>query len=162
MMVEDECMAADMMVAEDGESISDSGATAPVVGDKRWARFLAEKAARGNTNPITYHRCHRKFKFGAGAVLTATRYARFVGYVLGKPQEIVIYLFPGETPMLTSQKDLERWGIIIDFRNKRVTSADDKSKTWYSMRQSQAKGHLSFGRSAPAKGRHESTTTTDD
>ena len=47
--------AADMLVAEDGDSISDSGATAPVVGDKRWARFLAEKAARENHNPIAYH-----------------------------------------------------------------------------------------------------------
>ena len=94
-MVEDlleDNFAADMLVAEDGDSISDSGATAPVVGAQRWERFLAEKMARGNTNPITYHRCHRRFKFGAGTILTATKYARFTGYVLGKPQDIVIYL----------------------------------------------------------------------
>ena len=70
MMVEDEILAEEMMVAEDGDNIGDSGATAQVVGDKRWARFLAEKAARGNHNPIAFHNCHRKFKFGARTVLT--------------------------------------------------------------------------------------------
>ena len=56
---------------------------------------------------------------------------------------LTVYLIDSDAPLLIARPMLEEWGIVCDFRNKRVQLRDKPELGWKTLPQSD-KGHLLF------------------
>ena len=58
-------------------------------------------------------------------------------------RQLTVYLIDSDAPLLIARPTLEEWGIVCDFRNKRVQLLDETELGWKTLPQSD-KGHLLF------------------
>ena len=157
---------------EPGKGAADSGATRAVVGSETWQAWAELLPNKGRLAQVVTAPSARKFRFGNGQVLTAKFQVTFEVDVFGSRQSLTVCVVPGSTPLLIARPDLESWGLIVDFRNKRALLLDDPDKTWHHLTQSD-KGHFVLDllgafpdkvdqALAAAEGSESSASSTDD
>ena len=144
--MEDTLMVDDVIVdeinnVEIGCGAADSGATKSVMGEVTWQAWCELLASKNLLNKVKTEVCSRKFRFGSGQVLTAKKMVTLDIHLHGTQQKITVYIVLGSTPLLISRPDMESWGMVIDFRNKRAKMVDDPDQKWFPLKQSE-KGHF--------------------
>ena len=63
--------------------------------------------------------------------------------VFNTVRQLTVYLTDSDAPLLIARPTLEQWGIVCDFRNKRIQLLDEPELGWKTLPQSD-KGHLLF------------------
>ena len=122
---------------EPGKGAADSGAPRAVMGTETWQQWADLLSTRGKLDAVLTEPSNRRFRFGGGQVLGAKFQVTFDVRVLGTDQRLTVHIVPGSTPLLIARPDLEAWGLIIDFRNKKALLLDDPQKVWHELAQSE-------------------------
>ena len=138
-----DAIVAEILNVEVGTGVVDSGATLPVVGMKCWKHWLRLPWIRAHEAEIKYDRCNKLFRFGGGKTLPSTVCVSFPVKVFNTVRQLTVYLIDSDAPLLIAQPTLEEWGIVCDFRNKRIQLLDEPELGWKTLPQSD-KGHLLF------------------
>ena len=87
--------------------------------------------------------CNKLFRFGGGKTLPSTVCFSFPVKVFNTIRQLTVYLIDSDAPLLIARPTLEEWGIVCDFRNKRIQLLDEPELGWKTLPQSD-KRHLLF------------------
>ena len=121
---------------EVGIGVADSGATLPVVGMKCWKHWLRLPWIRAHEAKIKYDKCDKLFRFGGGKTLPSTVRVSLPVKVSNTVRQLTVYLIDSDAPLLIARPTLEEWGIVCDFRNKRIQLLDEPELGWKTLPQS--------------------------
>ena len=130
----DECFYVDP-----GCGISDSGATRPVMGTETWTQWRAILEEKGRANEIKHEAADRSFRFGACDVKKSRHAVSFPIDLQGNEIIVKVYLVDGNVPFLVARPLLEEWGIVCDYRNRKLMILANGQ--WCPMLQND-KGHM--------------------
>ena len=125
-----DAIVAEILNVEVGTGAADSGATLPVVGMKCWKHWLRLHWIRAHEAEIMYDRCNKLFRFGGGKTLPSTVCVSFPVKVFNTVRQLTVYLIDSDAPLLIARPTLEEWGIVCDFRNKRIQLLDEPELGW--------------------------------
>ena len=110
---------------------------------KCWKHWLRLPWIRAHEAEIKHDRCNKLFRFGGGKTLPSTVCVSFPVKVFNTVRQLTVYLIDSDAPLLIARPTLEEWGIVCDFRNKRIQLLDEPELGWKTLPQSD-KGHLLF------------------
>ena len=132
-MVESVVAEAYSIDAEDDDHIVDDtavqdGGAASVLGSawqiKKYIRFLLEQGF--NIHDIHMFHCEKGFKYGNSVKETTNRCVILPVFLGQKRVDVLTYVIQGTAPILVGRPMLERLGLVVDYKNKKMKWPDSE------------------------------------
>eukprot|EP00959_Pyramimonas_sp_CCMP1952_P244786 5116705-Pyramimonas_sp.AAC.1 len=119
----------------------------------------------GLSSEIKMAKCHKTFRSGNDETATAKQQVTLPVWVRNAKRQLSVYLVPGQVSLLVARPGLEEWGMVIDYRNKKVMYLDEQPPEWIDL-ETNDKGHmiidlLSFQADLLAADEQSSSTDAD-